>query len=222
MSATEISLTDTLEFQKEIPTESLLLTGEEMEQALKRYHFPTEEREEFLDLQDKIREVLQAQGILLTLPVKLRQSPVTYGRQMLQNRDTMLGAITLGEGYDELQQAYTKERQVGQAYRMETLGMEYLRRCYEWFNQAVGLDGKGYPGAYHYLESAQEICRACDYLAEKQFTVLHCNAQGVLIPAKSVIFKTELHREKRESCAHSCEICRAVHCSFRQSRQRAE
>ena len=218
MKETATSLTDQtriLDFRREIPADELLLTEEELQPIMERFHFPETERGEFLLLQGQIKEVLQCRGILLTLPEEIRQEAVPYGKMVLHRQDTVLGAITLGEGYDRLQKDYTEKQQLSQSYRMEMLGMEYLQKGYVLFNEAVHAEGLGYPGEYHYLEEAQQILQACTYLKSKQFMAIDYNRYGVLTPSKSVIFKASLKQGTGQNCTNTCANCTAIHCSFR-------
>lgn len=222
MNGTGTSLTNginDLVFQMEIPSAKLLLTREQMEQAMVRFHFPSENLDEFMQLQEELGKVLQCKGILLSLPDQMRQGGVPYGKFVLHRQDTMLGAITLGKEYDRLQQDYTTRQQIGQAYRLETLGMEYLRQAYQLFNAAVGENGLGFPGEYHYLETQQQLQQACVYLEEKDFTAITCNKYGVLVPSKSVLFRTALKQKAPGECGNTCAGCPALQCSFRQTRQ---
>ena len=218
MKETATSLTDQnriLDFRREIPAAELLLTDEELQPIMEHFHFPETERSEFLLLQKRIEEVLQCRGILLTLPKEIKQEAVPYGKMVLHRQDSVLGAITMGEGYDRLQKDYTEKQQLSQSYRMEMLGMEYLRKGYTLFNEAVHAEGLGYPGEYHYLEDSQQILQACDYLKSKQFMAVDYNRYGVLIPSKSVIFKASLKQGTGPDCTNTCAVCTAIHCSFR-------
>lgn len=219
MKETVISLTDrnpSLDFRWEIPASDLMLTLEQLQRTMEHYHFQKAEQCEFLQLQKQIKEVLQCRGILLTLPDNMRQEAVPYGKMVLHRQDTVLGAMTLGKEYDELQKAYTEKQQLSQSYRMEMLGMEYLRKAYALFNEAVNAEGFGYLGEYHYLEDSRQILQACTYLQSKQFTTIEYNRYGVLVPSKSVLFKAALkQQEARQDCMNTCASCTAFQCSFR-------
>ena len=218
MKETETSSIDQnrmLDFRREIPVDELLLTEEELQSVMEHFHFPEAERDEIFLLQGQIKGVLQCRGIFLTLPEAIRQEAVPYGKMVLHRQDTVLGAITLGESYDRLQKDYMERQQLSQSYRMEMLGMEYLRKGYALFNKSVYEEGLGYPGEYHYLEDSQQIRQACIYLKNKQFMAIDYNRYGVLTPSKSVIFKASLKQGAGSNCTNICASCTAIHCSFR-------
>lgn len=218
MNETAISLTDqhpSLDFRWAISASDLMLSPEQLQRTMEHYHFPKTEECEFLQLQKQIKEVVQCRGILLALPDNMRQEAAPYGKMVLHRQDTVLGAMTLGTEYDELQKAYTEKQQLSQSYRMEMLGMEYLRKAYALFNEAVSAEGLGYLGEYHYLEDSRQILQACNYLQSKQFTTIAYNRYGVLMPSKSVLFKAALKQEAGSGCVNTCASCTAFQCSFR-------
>ena len=199
MNETAISLTDqhpSLDFRWAISASDLMLSPEQLQRTMEHYHFPKTEECEFLQLQKQIKEVVQ-------------------WKMVLHRQDTVLGAMTLGTEYDELQKAYTEKQQLSQSYRMEMLGMEYLRKAYALFNEAASAGGLGYLGEYHYLEDSRQILQACNYLQSKQFTTIAYNRYGVLMPSKSVLFKAALKQEAGSGCVNTCASCTAFQCSFR-------
>ena len=116
-----------------------------------RYHF-----------EEKDWELAGAAARFLSGMVKVRAAVENRG-------DHAVCAVTLGGGYDELEDVVERSGNLFLAYCVECLGMEFLEQAYERLNQAVHDEQGKWLGNYHFLEEMQEepVCDACGITMKK-------------------------------------------------------
>ena len=160
-----------------------------------RYHF-----------EEKDWELAGAAARFLCGMVKIRAAVENRG-------DHAVCAVTLGGGYDELEDVVERSGNLFLAYCVECLGMEFLEQAYERINQAVHDEQGKWLGNYHFLEEMQEepVCGACGITMKK----------GMLHPLKSVVYRAQYQRERTGS-GHVCGSCEHISCPFRKSSESRE
>lgn len=181
-----------------------------IEHFIKRYHFD-----------EKDRELLLATGRFLS---ELN----TVGTGIIYDADRVICVATLGDRYDRLLDVVAESQHLLLAYSMECFAMEFLSKTYEKMNETVYKETGKWMGEFHFL-GENDVSRIEEYLG-----VLSDNEQGVssnigiswrngmLHPAKSVIFTAEYKEKREDSGCHTCELCDNVTCSFRQVVQKTD
>ncbi|WP_292211256.1 cob(I)yrinic acid a,c-diamide adenosyltransferase [Butyrivibrio sp.] len=128
-----------------------------------------------------------------------------------------LVVASLGRAIDEYQNMFLSKENIQQAYIVDCLGLELLSLAYdkidEMLHEKTGLFAGGYQFAGSDVFPLEELPEAMKKLGQKK---IRYNDAYVLLPKKSVVFRTPLYKEKQEK--HSrCSGCSAKNCSFRSS-----
>ena len=122
---------------------------------------------------------------------------------------------SLGRAFDEFQSVLVREEDIHGAYIVDCLGLELLSLAYSKIDEKLHEFTGLFPGGYVFAGSdelpLERIPEIMKMLGQKK---IKYNEAFVLIPKKSVLFVTKLHKEKQEK--HSrCSMCNAVKCTLR-------
>ncbi len=177
------------------------LTREERNRMAKRYHFRKTDLSRI--------EVLYEEALPLV------QVQVCY---MFQSQ-TVLCAVTLGEGFDRLQERYSQAQAVSDTYILECIGSMLLEKAYEQIAAEVlretgqFLCRMEFPGSDLPLAKMQEILQ--NLAKEEGILPVSCNEYFMLLPKKSVVFLGRLGKERAAGCI--CTNCPRKNCESRQA-----
>lgn len=177
------------------------LTPEEQKRMAARYHFRQTDLSEIEALYGEVLPLIQVQ--------------VCY----LFQDQTMLCAVTLGEGFDRLQEAYSQRQAVWEAYLLECIGSMLLEKAYEQITDVVlretgqFLYRLDFPGSDLPFSKMQEILQ--NLAKEEENIPVSCNEYCILLPKKSVVFSGRLGKERVDGCI--CTNCPRKSCEGRQT-----
>lgn len=125
-------------------------------------------------------------------------------------------AMSLGQGIDDLQDAYSRKGMLLESYMLETLASELLMQGYSAYNRLVGAEGTWHVARYHFPGS--EAAFPLEMLPEmlrKLSGRVRCNSCFYMEPKKSVAFVAELTRDEKRRCEGICIGCGSADCPNR-------
>ena len=174
----------------------LALTRKELEEAAVKYHFSDTDirmgAEEFRKIHEKLCEAADCRAVCMVEEEKREADAV----------------LTLGAQVDALQEEYQKQGLLMEAYLMDCLCRELLRKgnraLDEQIREQMGLYAVRYlfPGQNLPLEEMEKIFLCFDGKAPVK---LHPGF--VLVPRQSVAYRIVLSDREPETCADICADC---------------
>ena len=203
-----------------------------------KYHF---DKKDSIDLKRIYMEMLK----LIDAKAIYKINQRVTGIKEIDDNQAAVVAITLGNEIDRLQEKYTEEQQITEAYMVDCIGDELLLSMYKEFNEVYARYHRRYVRKYVFigneisLEKIPQILEdlfeeknnklALDKEADKQrdksnaddnLTALgkreiKANEYGVLTPQKSVLFYAVLSENPEEKCEGICLNCGNVTCENR-------
>ncbi|MGN0153158.1 MAG: hypothetical protein ACI4A3_01810 [Lachnospiraceae bacterium] len=126
--------------------------------------------------------------------------------------EKVICAVTLGSKFDQLEEVASDDLLL--SYCMECYGMEFLSKAYEKINDYVFENCGRWMGHYHFLDD-REIEEELKKL--EGLSIFWEN--GMLHPAKSVLFTAEYTDKREESGCGHCSQCGNVSCLFRKQEE---
>ena len=128
-----------------------------------------------------------------------------------------LVVASLGRAIDEYQNIFLSKENIQQAYIVDCLGLDLLSLAYEKIDEKLHESTGLYAGGYQFAGSddfpLESIPEAMKKLGQKK---IRYNDAFVLVPKKSVVFRTQLFEKPQEK--HSkCSSCSAEKCVYRTS-----
>jgi len=186
------------------------MTGEELKEAAKRYHF----QEEDFPLWDALY-----QGILPLLQVKAYYK---WGERRVQipYEEYAVVFVTLGDGVDALQNVYLERQCLSEAYIIECVSLAVLEKAYgEFVKQLQKKTGK-WAEKIDFLGDTYPIEMLPDLYQGFGAMDITYNESLVLLPAKSVAFLLPMSVERHEGACNICIHCRNKKCIFRREPER--
>lgn len=125
--------------------------------------------------------------------------------------------VTLGERFDEIQEEYSRQKQLSESYQIECIGMELLKLAYEKVAEQIYEATGKWLGTFQFLGDKyplEMIPAVCEALAPGEISY---NDAYMLQPKKTVVFLSVLGTERKESSCHLCDNCSNVTCQNRQT-----
>jgi hypothetical protein len=125
--------------------------------------------------------------------------------------------VSLGAKIDALQDGYSAQGCLIDAYMIECIAMELLKNTYELaaaaLHEAYGLwmDGYDFLGERYPIELTADVFKL---LQPKEISY---NQAYMLTPKKTVIFLTTLQQERQDSYCHVCGRCSNMACPNRRT-----
>ncbi len=187
------------------------LTDSQLQTMLKRFHF---------DRQDAPALHFLYQELLLAADAKCFFYINKKGDVPGIPYDSFaVAAVTLSSAADEYIQSKTDSGSISDAYMADCLALELLSRCYvltaQRIHEVTGLWANAceFPGNEHPLSMTAGLLKRFPDIP------ICANKAGVMLPAKSVVYITQLTTEKpQEDCSHICKSCQNVSCPNRTNR----
>ena len=176
-----------------------------------RYHFETRDREELCAIYNEVCGYISPYAIY-----KINNR--FTGVKKIDENDTALVAITLGEGPDMLMERYTKEGCVKEAYITECISNEILMNLYQEFSASYGRIYRRYVfvGEEIPLTKMQELLLSIQEMDENSGDAeIFANEYGVMKPSKSVLFYAILTENPKFACAFICNNCGNKECEYK-------
>ena len=129
--------------------------------------------------------------------------------------------ISLGEGIDGLQDAYSKKGELTSAYMVEILAGELLLIAYTAYNQYMERTTDYHVARYCFPGSEKEypLTMLSSILSGLNTPVI-CNECYCMIPKQSVAFRALLSKDKSDRCPGICVGCGRKDCPNSAHRER--
>lgn len=128
--------------------------------------------------------------------------------------------VTLGSGFDMLQERYMQRGRLSEGYMLECIGMELLCNAYEQTAERIyGRTGMWISG-FDFLGDREPLSRMTEIFQKIQPREIQYNQAYMLTPKKTVIFLTDLCEKRKESYCHVCTDCGNMNCPNRKTEER--
>lgn len=124
--------------------------------------------------------------------------------------------MSLGEGLDGLQEAYSRKGMLLEAYMLETLAGELLMKSYSAYNRYAMANGTWHVARYHFPGSDEKFpLEILPDILKKLSAKVSCNSCFYMKPKKSVVFMAELTQDQGVWCEGVCTGCTSMNCPNR-------
>ncbi len=180
--------------------------------TLKKYHFNETDESTMVELYDEIVRNCEPYAIY-------RINHRTTGIRYIDESQTAVCAITLGQAMDELLDSMKEGKKLDEAYMADCLAGEMLLHMYDIFNQEYSKFHRRYVNRYVFvgdtipLTSMQTILDDIYDNEEEANREIVANEYGVLLPSKSVVFYALLTDNPKQICAGICASCGREDCN---------
>lgn len=181
-----------------------------VERVLKRYHFEAEARAALETLEKAVRPLLQARAYYCWNPAGIPAE----GRMAAV-------LLTLGDGFDALQDLYLERQCVSEGYMLDCIGMELLMEAYEECVRRLQQECGEYASRLEFLGDRYPLELLEELMPLTGARGITYNDQYVMTPRKTVAFlvpmeEQEKPREDPAQLLHICANCTNRTCEMRQ------
>ncbi len=179
--------------------------------TLKKYHFNETDEKTLGEIYDQIADSCQPYAIY-------RINHRTTGIRYIDESQTAVCAITMGQKLDTLLDTYKEEKKLDEAYMADCLAGEMLLRMYDVFNQEYSKFHRRYVNRYVFIGDTIPLTNMQTILDDiydnepMEDREIIANEFGVLIPSKSVVFYALLTDNPKQICAGICASCGREDC----------
>lgn len=176
-----------------------------------KYHFNEEDEALLSAVYDHMMDSIEPYAIY-------RINHRTTGVKYIDESQTAVCAITLGEAMDEILEGYKEDSLLEEAYMADCLAGELLLRMYDIFNQEYSKFHRRYVNRYVFVGDTIPMDRMQLILDDiydncpMEDRDIMANDYGVLIPSKSVVFYALLTDNPKQICAGICASCGRSDC----------
>lgn len=196
-------------------TYDIAVTREEYCHMLSDAHFGSEDMETCLEAWDEMYKDAEKEVGKRVDYVKIKVK-IWY-----KEEDSLTVILSLGDFYDAWIDAFEKRSELLKAYAVENYALALMRKAYGVLGQEIYAREGKYPGELQFFDEEQ-MQTVPDLLAELGIKEVHCNEALAIIPQKTVIFTTELSKEKKADCGDICAKCDRINCPNRQKAGRLD
>lgn len=156
-----------------------------VEQVLKRYHFEAEARSSLEALEKAVRPLLQARAYYCWDP-----EGITAGSGRMA-----AVLLTLGEGFDALQDLYLERQCVSEGYMLDCIGMELLMAAYEECVRRLQQECGEYAARLEFLGDRYPLELLEELVPLTGARGIAYNDQYVMTPRKTVAFLVPMEEQ---------------------------
>lgn len=180
--------------------------------TLKKYHFNDTDEKLMGEIYEEIVRRCQPYAIY-------RINHRTTGIRYIDESQTAVCAITMGQAMDDILETMKEERKLDEAYMADCLAGEMLLHMYDIFNQEYSKYHRRYVNRYVFigdtipLTNMQSILDDIYDNEDVEKRNIFANEYGVLLPSKSVVFYALLTDNPKQICAGICASCGREDCS---------
>lgn len=185
------------------------LTKEDIELLLSRYHF-------------KDTDFFKVSALYQTLLPLLRTEAAYVRKEQtkeIAEKEFFIVFLTLGKLVDELQDLYSENECVSEAYMIECLAMELLKKAYEEAVREIQKESGKWVAALEFLGDRYPLELLPELEKEVGQTKITYNENFVLSPRKSVVMFLPVTDSQVEDVCHICTNCGNVNCSYREKKR---
>lgn len=196
-----------------------------MDMVISKYHFEASDKEELIRVYGQIEFCMAPYAIY-------RINQRATGIKAIDDGQSAIVAMTLGEGVDRLKEQYENDDNLPAAYKLDCITNELLMGMYKEFNSAYAKFHRRYVWRYYFIGDEIGIENIPGLLEElykrpkndkseagtlKDNDEIVSNEYGVLFPSKSVIFYALLSEHPDSICEGICVGCGNIGCENRMS-----
>lgn len=165
---------------------------------------------------------------------QIKQDVMVWYQVSLSEKQRVV--MTLGDFFDTKMEMYVQKEQLLFAYMVDCLGMGILRMAYQMFHEAHFCHSELLTSDMVFLNQ-EEMKDLSGFFERLGITEVKLNESLVMIPQKTVVFSTRVHKsldmdnkEKKQEerknyniengCMNICEMCDNTECAHRRKRER--
>ena len=166
------------------------LTHDFLVEILKHYHYEQKDMEMLKEVAGELRECLAGEEGFYCMMSRQCEQILNLCRE----ENYAIGIFTLGSRVDELENRYSSTERLREAYAVETICWELLRKGYDMFQRWAEAHLKQRLESYHFFGSEEGLPfeKMAQLLAEMGQNRITCNQAYCMEPKKSVMFLAEL------------------------------
>lgn len=188
-------------------------TDEFINYIMNKYHFEKKDMSDLVTVYDELVKNATPYAIY-----KINQW--ITGVKQIDDNQAALVVITLGKGVDVLQNTYTDDGKLQEAYMVECIANELLLRMYDEFNKSYCKLHRRYVAGYIFVGDEIPLSRMRELLVKVQERDLEnyeikSNEYGVITPKKTVVFYAMLSDNPTKACERICDKCTNLDCGYR-------
>jgi len=177
---------------------------------IQKYHFQPENAEELKKVYRNMKEKLNSVAFIeMTSEVKTSIPYESY----------CICVVTLGDGIDQIQDEYSRNEAYSEAFMVECIGMELLKRAYEQLSEIVAENYGQWLKKYDFFGDVFPLEEMKDIVDQMPESVVTCNQVYLLQPKKSVVFVAEMVNDKSEIQCNLCDSCGNTTCPVRSTKK---
>lgn len=174
----------------------------------KKFHYGEEQFQTLTAVAEDMLPIMRREAFWTCM--KTNSNHKTRGDSNLIYEDVVM---SLGEGIDERQEAYSDKGMLLESYMLETLASELLMKGYSAYNKCTEADGMWHVARYHFLGSEEEFpLEILPELLKNLTDRVSCNSYYYMKPKKSVVFTAELTQDGAVQCEGICVGCSRADC----------
>ena len=181
------------------------LTRDFLMEILTQYHYEKKDMEMLEEVAGGLRECLAGEEGFYCVTRNRCEQIINLPRM----ENYAVGIFTLGSMVDELQNRYSSTERLREAYAVETICWELLRKGYEMFQRWAEAHLKQRLESYHFFGADEELsfekmAQILSGMGQKRIT---CNQAYCMEPKKSVMFLADFSggKPKGDSCKETFE-----------------
>ncbi len=129
--------------------------------------------------------------------------------------DKVYVIVTLGNAIDLLQDGYSKTEKMTEAYMVECISMELLTQAYEQTGEIIHKATGGWLKEYSFLGDKYPLAMMEEIFNRLQPEGVSFNQAYMMTPKKTVVFVSQLQKERNLSECHICRNCSNINCTNR-------
>ncbi len=171
------------------------ISEDELNTLIKRFHFEGTKLGILRSLSDSVLPLLQANAYYI----------ISHKDEEISYEEYALCLVTLGEGFDELQELYVKRSCIEEAYMLECIGLFLLGRAYEELVKTIQINEGKWAQKIDFFGDNYPAEMMTDMIKRFDSIEISISKELLLTPKKSAFFMLPLS-DKNEG-SKPCEIC---------------
>lgn len=192
------------------------LNESELQESYRRNHFDQAvDFWEYRKTYDGLKNMIKCRG--LWKKVSYEEICAFIKLSCSGDGDFILGAVTLGNEYDQYELEQNAAEDYSEVYRMDCIAMDMLKVSYEDYGRQIAAQTGQYLKEFQFLGEDLPIELIGEILPELEADQygITCNDSFMMTPKKTVVFLAELVGDKEKSNCHICDNCGNLECGSR-------
>jgi hypothetical protein len=136
-----------------------------------------------------------------------------FFRHVLSMKNCLLGAITLGNEIDCMQQRYQKEEEYLKAHMVDCLASDILRESYRLFGESINSMTGYYIASFIFAGDQDTTLETVGEILESlNISEIKYNQCYGMKPRNTVVFKAKLTECQKDKSSNICNNCNHLKC----------